>query len=196
MGREMNDEARVPAPQSTLEPRLDFDLKIMLDDVRARQLALMNLIQFNSAQAMTLFRLYITTATAATAGAVAAAERSGEGTSYYYLSFALGAVVLTFILGCLFAFNAMRPADLALPGRGADFWRTALGKNLPPEETLNTYLSQLEKRQTEDRKTNNRDGTMLRNAKVTGVMAPPAALLGILVGYLFQRVAPMFQGVF
>ncbi|NKM99455.1 hypothetical protein [Rhizobium leguminosarum] len=92
------------------------DLKIALDDVRARQTALVNLIIFTDQKAMAVFRLYVTLGIAA--GAAGAASFFRNDALLEFARWAMVATACWLALGALFCFRAMSRASINLPGRG------------------------------------------------------------------------------
>src|SRR5690606_29655615 len=104
---------------------LDTDqLQVALDDARARQTALLQLIYFTDQQAMSLLRLYVTIAVATATGAATGFAPN----SWIPMAASIGLTVVSIALlvGCYFCFQAMKTAELALPGRGADFWKAVV----------------------------------------------------------------------
>jgi hypothetical protein len=155
------------------------DLKIVLDDVRARDLALLNLITFTDRQAMALFRVYVTVG-AATAVA-AASGFLGVDPLLHFAGPSTAIIALTLAFACYFCLRAMVPADIGLPGRSAEFWQWTVDDRVLVEDVLAYYLNQAKAAQDQNRKTNEKGATALAWAKRLGIVAPVA---GLLVGAL------------
>lgn len=151
------------------------DLKIVLDDVRARDVALVNLITFTDRQAMALFRVYVTVG-AATAVA-AASGILGVDPLLHFAGPSTAAIALTLALACYFCLRAMVPTEIGLPGRPAEFWQWSIDERVHLEDVLSYYLDQAKAVQDRNRKTNKRGAAALTWAKRLGIMAPAAGLL-------------------
>jgi len=155
---------------------LNDELKLVLDDARHRQAAMLQLIYFTDQQALGLLRLYITLGIAAATGAVAIlAPGSWLPPS---ASLALAASALALQIGCYFCFRAMRTAEISLPGRGADFWKAALASECRLRDVMDQYLEDLEEGQGRDQLTNRQSAKALARAKLAG---PAAAALALAV---------------
>ncbi|MDX8530087.1 hypothetical protein RFM41_12110 [Mesorhizobium sp. VK25A] len=151
------------------------DLKIVMDDVRARDAALLNLIIFTDRQAMALFRVYVTVG-AATAVA-AASGFLGVDPLLHFAGPSTAAIALTLGLACYFCLRAMTPADIGLPGRPAEFWQWTADDRVQVEDVIGHYLSQAKAVQDQNRKTNEEGARALAWAKRLGIIAPTTGLL-------------------
>lgn len=160
----------------------DDYLKVALDDARARQTALLQLIYFTDQQAMGLLRLYVTIGLAAAAGA--AAGLGPEAWLPKAVSIGLGFAAAALTIGCFFCFLTMRTAQVGLPGRGPEFWRTAMELS-DLDHVVAQYLEELEAGQRRDRETNRRSGKSFERAKWAGISAPALALIAGLVTALY-----------
>lgn len=159
-------------------------IKVVFDDVRARQSALLGLIYFVERQAMNLLRLFITAGVAMVA-AFAAGVQSVNPILHSLYPSALAGLVLTTV-GAAFCFRAMKTVELNLPGRGAEFWLWLLDN--PHVETtaqLRFYLEDLEKQQADTRVVNVSNARSFERAKKVAVLTPPAMLLAAVVAYFF-----------
>jgi hypothetical protein len=154
------------------------DLKTMLDDVRARDSALLQLILFTDRQAMALFRIY---ASIAVAAAAAAAAAFGSGTAAFLMMtrWSLLAMALVLVLACIACLRAMVPAGVGLPGRGADFWQWGVEQSTTDDAFVAAYLNAARKAQDGNRRTNELGAIALMWAKRLGIAAP---LVGLAVG--------------
>jgi len=153
------------------------DLKIVLDDVRARNLALHNLILYNDRQAMDLFRLYVTIAVAGAAAALAGLFRDDE--LLRFMRWGVGAATIMLAIGAGLCLHAMAQVELGLPGRKAEFWQWALREDVPQEAAVAAYLDQSRAAEEKNYKINSAASDIYRYAKWAGVAAP---IIGLVVG--------------
>lgn len=111
-------------------------LKLMFDDVRARQKAVLDLILWQDQQAMGLLRLYVTLGTA-TASGVAATINTND-------RFALGVGLLSgtvmLIFGAICCFRASWQAKIAYPGREPSYWKWFFDPRVPLNLARDGYL--------------------------------------------------------
>ncbi|MBY5753701.1 hypothetical protein E0H51_07140 [Rhizobium leguminosarum bv. viciae] len=146
------------------------DLKIALDDVRARQTALVNLIIFTDQKAMAVFRLYVTLGIAA--GAAGAASFFRNDALLEFARWAMVATACWLALGALFCFRAMSRASINLPGRGPEFWQWAMRPENEPHEVAEAYLVELLDRQKVNRELNEKTAGALATAVKMGIATP------------------------
>lgn len=160
-------------------------IKLALDDARARQTALVQLMYFTDQQALGLLRLYVTLGTASATAAVTGFSSNSwlpvEGSA------ALLACTTTFLAGSYFCFRAMRTAEVTLPGRGADFWKDALFANFNQAEIVSQYLDGLISGQHRDKATNKTSASALRLAKWAGISTPLVAIIVALLTVLTRH---------
>ncbi len=153
------------------------DLKVALDDMRARQLALVNLILFTDQKAIALFRLYVTIAIAAGATAAAGFFKTDALMQFTRWSLLTAAVMLA--IGAFQCSRAMASTVITLPGRGADFWEWAIGAS--DDDILNAYIKEAMARQKNMRTVNERTAKTLANAVRLGVSTPVVAAIAGMV---------------
>lgn len=144
------------------------DLKILLDDVRARDAALLSMLLTTDRQAMALFRVYVPLAAALVSAALAATFKV-----YWYLdgwiATGAGSAALVLALACWYCIQAMKTATVAVPGKGAEFWQWATRDDIDEDVALAAYLDQSLKGQDNNFKVNRRSSNCLRMAKRLGV---------------------------
>ncbi|MCQ1778231.1 hypothetical protein NOJ05_13570 [Neorhizobium galegae] len=146
------------------------DFKLALDDVRARHLALVNLILFTDQKAMAVFRLYVTIGIAAGAAAAASFFRDDGLLIFARWSMALTAIWLA--LGAFFCFRAMSRGSINLPGRGPEFWAWAMDPRVETRAVIDAYLAELAERQAINRRLNERTALFLDIAVTMGIATP------------------------
>ncbi|RYE36917.1 MAG: hypothetical protein EOP21_14505, partial [Hyphomicrobiales bacterium] len=130
----------------------EIDLKVALDDMRARQLALLTLILATDQKALALYRLYVTIALASLAGAFGSfSDAIGMHSIAGWVLLPAAAVLA---LGCVCCSMAIAKAEISLPGRGADFWAWSLRVSATPEEILEAYTDELGSSQNDTRVVN------------------------------------------
>jgi hypothetical protein len=169
------------------EPTLgNEDLRFAIEDARARQEASVALIYFNESQAMSLFSTYATVAIAAASGF--AAGFSGAAFVPWPMALALLASAVALITGCYFCVIAMKPADICLPGRDADFWIWATSDDRSMKAIAGKYIHSLD----ESNKVNDvileKSSAGLKKAKWLGLLAPLAAILVGLAAWAYQAI--------
>lgn len=153
----------------------DIDPKLAYDDVRARLAAMVNLILFQEQQAMALFRLYVTVGIAL-ATVLSGAFLTAEPEALLPSRWGIATAGILIVIGAFACMMAMRPGDVALPGRGADFWLWALDGGTSDEVSVAYMQAQIE-RFASNRRLNQRNDRWLRWAKGMGLLAPIAAAL-------------------
>ncbi|MER9091530.1 hypothetical protein NKI34_10430 [Mesorhizobium sp. M0700] len=162
------------------------DLKTILDDARARDTALINLIIFTDRQAMALFRVYVTVG-AATAVA-AASGLLGVDPLLHFAGPSTAAIALVLAVACWFCLRAMVPSDVGLPGRAAEFWQWTTDELISEEHVLRAYLQQTKAVQDVNRATNERGAIALSWAKRLGIAAPIAGLAIGAIGLILSGI--------
>jgi hypothetical protein len=161
------------------------EVKLALDDVRARQIALLQLIYFTDQQAIGLLRLYVTVGVAA--ATAASAGFSGNSSITMAAAVALSVVALLLLIGCLYCYRAMATAKIGLPGKGPEFWTWALDHpDVNLSYVVSQYLEQTRAILEQDRDTNRVTANALKRAKQLGAAALAAALLVALVSCLIS----------
>jgi len=163
----------------------DDEFKLVIDDARHRQTALLNLIVFTDQQALGLLRLYVTIGVAAATGA--AVGFVGNDAIPFVVAGGLAGVVIALFVGIIYCYRAMQTAEIGLPGRGADFWKAAIGQpDITYADAVSQYLSELENQQARDRHTNGITAGALKRAKWAGAAALAVALAAGLIGLLVR----------
>ena len=171
---------------------LDKDeLKIAIEDARARQSALVSLIYFIDTQAMNFLRCYITIEAGAVSLLVAAAASSWTFKAEICGS-AIG-ILATTLIASFYCFRAMPTANITLPGRGAEFWVWALDKDIEHDDVAKTYLRDLEKSTTSNREVNARSARALQFAKLWGAVSPLVGVGGAAVATLLRSTTTFFS---
>lgn len=162
------------------------DLKTILDDARARDTALINLIIFTDRQAMALFRVYATvgvaTAVAATSGIL------GKDPLLHLAGPSTAIIAIVLAIACWFCLRAMVPSDIGLPGRAAEFWQWTTDELITDEDVLRVYLQQTKAVQDINRATNQRGASALAWAKRLGIIAPIAGIATGAIGMFVNGI--------
>lgn len=154
---------------------LDKDeLKIAVEDARARQVALVQLLYFIDTQAMNFLRTYITIEAAAVS-AIVAASASNWSFKAELIAAALG-MLLALIAGSYYCFYTMRTVNITLPGRGPDFWIWGLDRAVPHDDVALEYMTALQETMQKNRAINEKSSRSLERAKLSGVLSPFVAL--------------------
>jgi hypothetical protein len=154
-----------------------LDTKAMLDDVRARDTALLTLILSNDRQAMALFRIYITIGSA-TAVAAAAGFLETDGFASQ-TKWATLAVTMVLAVASYLCQAGMTSSEVGLPGKGGDFWLWARDEAITEETALRTYLQYAKEHQELNVRVNTRAFWTLIWAKRLGMAAP---IIGLIAG--------------
>lgn len=152
----------------------DEDLKIAIDDARARHAAIVQLIYFTDSQAMSLLNYYTTIGVAAATGAVAAL--STDTILPRAAGWALASAVPFSVAAALLCFFAMRTTRINLPGREADFWIWGMNPAIDRKRVFIEYLNNLKSKNELNTRTNERTGRTLRAAKISGIAIPLISL--------------------
>jgi hypothetical protein len=144
----------------------------VLEDLRVRHQAVVDLIYFTDTQATTLLQLYVTVGLAiATAGVTSIA-----GAAPLPIAAGWGLVCATapLLLGCHFCLVATgaRTHNLNLPGRGADFWTWAAHEAVEDSDVIAAYLANLQVKQAANNEVNAKTAAALKRAKTAGAAAP------------------------
>lgn len=158
-----------------------FDPKIMLDDIRARDVALQNMLLATDRQAVSLFRVYVTLAAAIISASVAGIMRDDSLIDSWVL-IGVGLTASGLALACWFCIWAIRTAKVGLPGKGAEFWQWARRDDIEDDVALDAYLAQTLEAQSVNLEVNRRSSSCLRKAKRLGVWSVIAGATIILVG--------------
>lgn len=141
----------------------------LLDDLRARNHALVELIKFTDQQAMVLLQMYAGVGVAAGAGALAAL------TSDILLLQALGwaglFAVAPLFVGCIYCLRATMVDSFVLPGRGADFWHWASQDAVEHGEAFEAYFVSQIQAQEMNRAVNATTAGALKRAKYCALWA-------------------------
>src|SRR6267378_2329459 len=119
-----------------------IDAKVIIDDVRTRHAAVLQLIYFTDTQATSLMRIYVVIGLAGASGA--AAGLSNSATIPRAMGVAFAAAAITAVIGAALCMRAMAPSDVGFPGREPTFWRWAMDQGLSDADAIATYLARAE----------------------------------------------------
>jgi len=165
------------------------ELKIAVEDARARQTALVQLMYFLDTQAMNFLRTYITIEAAVVSAIVVAISNA-----WPFKVELLGSLFGLFgsiLVGSFFCFRTMRTVTIILPGRGPEFWTWALDKEISHDEVALAYLQSLEGSINENRRINEASSKELDRARFCGLLSPFIALGGALIASACYWLAKM-----
>ncbi len=152
-----------------MEGRLaKVDLKNILDDVRARDVALLGSIVALDRQALALFRIYVTLAVALGSAAVAGAYSSSGNVSAWII-YGAASAACGLAVACHFCIVTVRSAKLGVPGKNADFWRWAIRDDVTEQYLIEAYLELSEKAQQQNYSVNDNSTRSMRIAKRLGI---------------------------
>lgn len=159
-----------------------IDLKTVLDDVRARDAAILNLLLVTDQRALALFRIYVTLAAALGSAAVASVVGQGKPPlAENWVAHSASVAAIGLLIGCAFCLSSMKTAKIAFPGKGAEFWQWATGDVEEPE-VIKAYLAQSMTGQNNNLDVNAVASRSLRMAKRLGPMSVGAGGLVALAG--------------
>lgn len=166
------------------------ELKIAVEDARARQAALVQLVYFIDTQAMNFLRTYITIQ-AGTVSAIAIAAGSSWSFKVPLIGSLLGLLVST-LIGSFYCFHTMRTVSITLPGRGPEFWKWGLDDEVPHDDVAVAYMDSLEETMTKNRAINEASSKALEKAKLFGMLSAFVGLGGGLVAVAIQYCVTFF----
>ncbi|MCV9934774.1 hypothetical protein OIU35_00215 [Boseaceae bacterium BT-24-1] len=145
-----------------------IELKNILDDVRARDAALLNMIVAIDNHSLALFRIYVTLAVAlASAAVVGSASTTGRVDAWTV--WGAGSAALGLALACHFCILSIRSVKLGVPGKNADFWQWAIREDVTYEAMLEAYLQYSDQTQQQNYRVNDHSTKCLKIAKRLGV---------------------------
>ncbi|WEK05766.1 MAG: hypothetical protein P0Y65_05785 [Candidatus Devosia phytovorans] len=158
----------------------EVELKVLLDDVRARDVALFNTIAASDRQSVALFRIYVTMILALMSGIAALVAAPPFAERPWLVS---GAIIAAIGLAgaCWLCFRAIKTANVGAPGRSADFWQWATRPDVTEEALIEEYLKKSFESQTANHLVNAKSGFAMRWAKRLGLSA---VILGGLVAVI------------
>lgn len=159
------------------------EFRTVIEDSRARHTAVVGLLYATDAQSISLLRLYATLGIATASGAAA-----GFGSSALIsrpLAWALSAGALGFVIGAGFCLRALRPCNINLPGRTADFWEWGLEPGVDQASVLSAYLRNLKIKGEANLAHNKASANALKWAKRCSVATPICALVAAAAASLF-----------
>lgn len=159
----------------------EIELKTILDDVRGRDNALLTMLLATDRQAVSIFRVYVTLTLAVVSAAVAGLFNRNFAAEPWVLGGA-GVVVSGLSLACWFCIMTIRSAQVALPGRGAEFWSWARDPKVTMDDFLDAYLAQSLSAQNNNHDVNSRASWYLRYAKRIGVWSVVLGALLVSLG--------------
>lgn len=145
-----------------------MDAKVILDDVRARDLALFNTLAGTGRQSISLFRIYVTMLLAL-ASAVAALAANPALAERGWLIVGASIAAAGVAAGGAYCFDAIKTAEIALPGRGADFWQWSLRDDVSADHVLEKYLERSLAAQDENHRVGGASALSMRRAKRFGI---------------------------
>jgi hypothetical protein len=152
------------------------EIRLAIEDARARHAAVVALIYFTDTQAMGLLRLYATLALAtASGGTVTFTSHAPFSRS---LALALAAATMVLVVGAAFCLRAMRSGVISLPGRPADFWLWAMGPDVNQHDWSRKYLDNLAEKASLNEKLNAGSARALQLAKFCALILPIATAAG------------------
>jgi hypothetical protein len=153
-----------------------FDLKIVFDDVRGRDAALLNVILAGDRQAVALFRVFVTLVVALVSATIAASLSTTVSLTWGMVTGAILAIA-GLCAACWQCIRAIRTANMALPGKRAEFWIWARREDIDEETAVNTYLEQSREAQDTNHKVNTQSAASLKLAKLMAVAAVTSSAL-------------------
>lgn len=157
-----------------------FDLKIVFDDVRGRDAALLNVILASDRQAVALFRVFVTLVVALVSATVAASLSSNVSLTWGTIGGAVCAIG-GLCAACWQCIRAIRTANMALPGKRAEFWQWAMREDVDEETAVKAYLGQSKDAQDTNHKVNTQSAASLKLAKLMAVTAVALSAVVVLV---------------
>lgn len=159
----------------------------VLEDLRARHQAVVDLIYFTDTQATTLLQLYVTVGLALGTGGVSAL--TGNAPLPLAVGWGLVASTVPLLAGCFHCLRATAARSLNLPGRGAEFWRWASTEGLSEEDVLDAYLANLEVKQVANNDLNQITAGALKRAKRAGAVAPIVLVVASVLAFAALNAA-------
>lgn len=164
----------------------NFDV---LEDLRARHQAVVDLIYFTDTQATTLLQLYVTVGLAIATGGVTAL--AGAAPLPIAAGWGLVAATAPLLAGCYFCLLATgaRSYNLNLPGRGAEFWSWAALEGVDQRMVLEAYLGNLRDKQAANNQVNTQTAAALKRAKYAGAATPLVFVLASALAFGWLSVA-------
>jgi hypothetical protein len=158
-----------------------FDPKIILDDVRSRDVALLTILLATDRQAVALFRVYVTLAAALISAAVAGAIKANEAVDVW-ITVGVGLSASGLARACWYCIVAIKTAKVGMPGKGAEFWQWARRDDISEDVALDAYLNQALTAQDTNIEVNRRSSNCLRMAKRLGVGSVALGAIVLLIG--------------
>lgn len=158
-----------------------FDLKIVLDDIRSRDAALLTMLLATDRQAVALFRVYVTLAAALISASVAGMLNPNWSLGSWVAA-GVGTTALGLALACWYCIKAIRTAKVGLPGKGAEFWQWAQRDDVTEEVAVGAYLVQSLNAQSTNFEVNRSSSACLRRAKRIGVASVALGAFVVLFG--------------
>ncbi|TQI72901.1 hypothetical protein FHT98_0621 [Bosea sp. AK1] len=159
-----------------------IDLKNILDDIRARDAAILNLLLVTDQRSLALFRIYVTLAAALASAAVASVVGEGKAPlAQNWVAHSASVAAIGLLIGCAYCLAAMKTAKIAFPGKGAEFWQWATGDVEEPD-LIQAYLAQSLAGQSNNFDVNTVASKALRMAKRLGPISVGAGGLVALAG--------------
>jgi hypothetical protein len=157
-----------------------IDAKVIIDDVRTRHAAVLQLIYFTDTQATSLMRIYVVIGLAGASGSAAALSNSAIPRA---MGGAFAAAAIMAVIGAALCMRAMAPADVGFPGREPSFWRWIVDEGLSDADAIAKYLARAEEKLTQIYAVNVRGAAALNRAKWFALTIPIAPVLVGLVAW-------------
>jgi hypothetical protein len=169
---------------------LDKDeLKIAIEDARARQAAVIQLQYFLDTQAMNFLRMFITIQAALVTATVAI--WGGQDWTQFkavLVGSSIG-VFFALIVGTGYCFRVMRTMQVTLPGRDPNFWLWGLDKTVTHDEVAVGYMQDIEQATITHSEANEQSAHAFKLVKIWGVSAPFFGVLGGVGGAVWWWIA-------
>lgn len=143
-------------------------LKLAIDDIRARQDAVYDLVLSQDKQAMELLRLYVTVGLAVASGAVAMLSNPDR----FPLGVGLLCGLVALVVGIVFCFRATWQAQIAFSGRDAKFWEWASHPSITTADLQAAYFKAADENLKTNRRLNVETAREYWIAKWCGVASP------------------------
>lgn len=144
-----------------------------LEDMRARQSALVALILNIDQRANDWLKYVVSLEIAAATGAVALLGQ--ETWPLRSVGFGLLFQIVLGLISCVYWAKATDTADLALPGRGPEFWEWSILHEIDDDEVLKKYIEGLNMMQKINKDLNARMAGHFKRARII-LLASPVAM--------------------
>lgn len=153
-----------------------LDPRVIIEDARMRQAAVVALIGAIDSQAMRLMRLYVTLGVASAAAGIGTLFAK-EPALPAALGWALLGGTASLGAGMWLCFRVMKPGPISLPGRRPDFWLWAMRDDVASDDVLRAYLQNLSEKIAQNDRVNKAMASQMKWAKLAGLLAPAIAIV-------------------